>query len=50
MDADTLESLRRIIEYLEDDELRDWISQGYSYDHIFNHLRRVKVWLDKDGD
>jgi hypothetical protein len=47
MDNETLESLRQVLDYMEDEELRDWISQGYPYEHIFNHVRRVKVWSDK---
>jgi hypothetical protein len=44
MDDETFKSLQQVLEYMEDEELRDWISQGYPYDHIFNHVRRVKVW------
>jgi len=47
MNSETIESLRQILDYLHDDEKRNWEEAGRPKDsHIFNDIVRVTEWLD----
>lgn len=50
MDFATIESLRQILDYLHDDEEKDWLASGAPEDgHIFCDIKRVIKWLDSDA-
>ena len=46
----TCESLRNILDYLHDDEKRNWEESGKPDDHIYTDILAVTAWLDGDGD
>lgn len=47
MDSTTKRSLRKILDYLRDDEEQDWLESGMpTSGHIFPHLMRVGLWLN----
>jgi hypothetical protein len=49
MDHETIESLRRVIDYLWKDEYKSWQEDGKPSSHIFNDLIALDDWL-KDND
>jgi len=46
MKSDVIESLRSILDYLHDDEKRDWEEIGKPDDHIYLDVIKVTEWLD----
>jgi hypothetical protein len=46
MTDDVLESLRRILDYLHDDEMKNWDENDCPTDHIYIDIRRVMNWLN----
>jgi hypothetical protein len=51
MECETIESLRRILDYLHDDEKRHWEEDGKPKDdHIYLDIIEVTKWLDSGGD
>jgi len=50
MNSETIESLRQILDYLHDDEERNWQEMEMPEDHIYNDIVRVTKWLDSGGD
>ena len=39
------ESLQRILDYLHDDQIKDWDDKDCPNDHIYIDIRRVMGWL-----
>ena len=50
MECDTIEALRTILEYLHDDEKKNWQETGKPDDHIYIDILNVTAWLDSGGD
>jgi hypothetical protein len=48
MDDETCGSLREILEYLHDDEKKDWLASGKSDGHLYCDIVKVFKWLDPD--
>jgi len=46
IDKYTLESIHRLIEYVYDDECKDW-EASQTDDHIFKDIQVIAGWLDK---
>jgi hypothetical protein len=46
MTDEVLESLRRILDYLHDDELKNWDENDCPTDHIYIDIRRVMNWMN----
>ena len=46
MDSTTKRSLRKILDYLRDDEEEHWLESGMPKSgHIYPHIVRVGLWL-----
>ena len=46
MKADVIESLRSILDYLHDDEKKDWEATGKPDGHYYLDVIKVTEWLD----
>jgi len=47
MDEATLEALKEVVDYLEEDEHDHWEEDNYSGGHIYLAVLRLKTWLQK---
>jgi hypothetical protein len=50
MEPELMESLHRILDYLHDDEIKDWDESGCPSDHIYIDVRRLMNWLGEQPD
>lgn len=48
MDKYTLEALNRLVNYVYDDEIKDFKAQGEPKEHIFNDIKLVADFVDKN--
>jgi hypothetical protein len=46
IDATTLGHVRKLVNYLYEDEMKDWENEGYPIDHIGASVATVADWLD----
>ncbi len=46
MDDKTRDAVKAVVDYLYDDECKDFKSSGEPEDHIFRHVRRLQLFLD----
>ncbi|HVB33752.1 MAG TPA: hypothetical protein VNJ52_05180 [Patescibacteria group bacterium] len=48
MDDQTLESVRRVLDYLWQDEYKSWKEDGKPDSHIFHDLCALDDWLKRE--
>lgn len=49
MNKETLQSLNSIINYLYTDEYKNWEESNFPKEHIFNDIKAVSEWADKQN-
>ena len=49
MDAEELEALKAVIEYLWADEHHDWVAEGEPEDHLFCDLMTLDAYVKGHG-
>lgn len=49
MDFETIDALRSIIDYLKDDEKKNWEEMDRPDEHIYMDIIKVEKYLDGDG-
>lgn len=50
MDKYTLDALDRLIDYVYDDEHKDWEASGKPEEHIFNYVDMLSAWVQQQRE
>lgn len=49
MDEFTIGCLVRLVDYVEDDERKDWESNGQPLNHVYNDIGYLQDWLAQNN-